>query len=122
MATFRSKYTGRYSGIGKLFTRPGVQLACRKAAVKGKGIAEGISPHGDPADGDRHPGLYAASFDVVPVWRKISFRGKPRWRAGARLINTAPHAWRVEHGDGRVPRYAVLSRTIDTLKSGGAGA
>jgi hypothetical protein len=114
--TYRSTYTGRYTGIGKLFTRPGVQLACRKAAVEMKGIAEGMAPHGDPADGDRHPGLYAASFDVVPVWRNIKWKGQSRWRAGARLINTSSHAWRVEHGDGRVPRYAVLQRTIDAKK------
>lgn len=113
---YRSKYVGRYSGIGKLFMKPGVQRACRKAAVQMKAIAEGTSPVGDPNE-DRHPGLYAASFDVVPVVKNIPFRGKPRLRAGARLINTAPYAWRVEHGDGRVPRYAVLSRAIDTMKA-----
>ncbi|MFE0326335.1 hypothetical protein ACFW08_05900 [Streptomyces sp. NPDC058960] len=112
-----SKYTGRYSGIGKLFQRPGIQRACRRAAVEMKAVAEAGSPVGSPADGDRHPGEYRASFDVVPVFKNIPFRGKPRMRAGARLINTAPHAWRVEHGDGRVPRYAVLQRAIDTMKA-----
>ncbi|MFD5161051.1 hypothetical protein ACFWMJ_23730 [Streptomyces hawaiiensis] len=116
MTTFRSKYTGRYTGIGKIFTSPGVQRACRKAAVELKGIAEGTSPVGDPEE-DRHPGLYARSFDVVPIYKNIPFRGKPKMRAGARLVNTAPHAWRVEKGDGRVSRYAVMQRAIDTMKA-----
>jgi hypothetical protein len=119
--TYRSKYHGRYSGIGKLFQRPGVQRACRKAAVEMKGIAESISPVGDPADGDHHPGMYRDSFDVVPLFKNVPFRGKPRMRAGARLINTAPHAWRVEYGDGRVPRYAVMQRAIDTMKAAHSG-
>ncbi|MEU1037699.1 hypothetical protein [Streptomyces sp. NPDC005907] len=122
MTEFRSKYTGRYSGIGKLFTKPGVQRACKDAAVKMKGIAESMSPVGDPADGDEHPGLYKSSFDVVPIWKNVPFRGRPKTRAGARLINTAPHAWRVEHGDGRVPRYAVMQRTIDAMKAAHRGA
>lgn len=118
---FRSKYTGRYSGIGRMLQRPGVQRACRDAAVEMKGIAEGIAPVGNPADGDRHPGAYKASFDVVPLWKNVPFRGKPRFRAGARLINTAAHAWRVEKGDGRVPRYAVMQRSIDAMKAGHSG-
>ncbi|MFF3312461.1 hypothetical protein [Streptomyces sp. NPDC002952] len=117
MTQFRSKYTGRYSGIGKFFTKPSVQRACRDAAVRMKGIAETMSPVGDPADGDRHPGRYKASFDVVPLYKNVPWRGRPKMRAGARLINTSPEAWRVEHGDGRVPRYAVLQRTIDAAKA-----
>ncbi|MFB7115743.1 hypothetical protein [Streptomyces sp. NPDC056291] len=112
---FRSKYTGRYAGIAKLFTHPGVVRVCRNAAVEMKAAAEAIAPVGNPADGDRHPGLYKRSFDVTPLYKNIPFRGKPRMRAGARLINTAPHAWRVEYGDGRVPRYAVMQRAMDAV-------
>ncbi|MFJ3248320.1 hypothetical protein [Streptomyces sp. NPDC086782] len=112
---FRSKYMGRYSGIGKLFTHPGVLRVCRAAAVEMKTAAEAMSPVGNRADGDKHPGLYKSSFDVIPVYKNIPFRGKPRTRAVARLINTAPHAWRVEHGDGRVPRYAVMGRAMDSV-------
>ncbi|MFJ6636566.1 hypothetical protein ACIQMR_35160 [Streptomyces sp. NPDC091376] len=115
MAQFRSKYTGRYSGIGSMLQRPGMQRACKDAAIKLMGLAEGVSPTGDPEE-DRHPGLYRASFDVVPIYKNVPFRGKPRIRPGARLINTAPHAWRVEKGDGRVPRYAPMQRAIDALK------
>jgi hypothetical protein len=114
--TYRSKYTGRYSGIGKLMQRPGIQRACRKAAVEMKALAEARSPVGDPQT-DSHSGRYKASFDVVPVWRNIPFQGRPRWRASARLINTSPEARIVEYGTGRTPRYAVLSKTIDDLKA-----
>lgn len=120
-SSFRSTYTGRYSGIGRLFQRPGVQRACRTAAVGMMHIAEGIAPVGSPADGDRHPGQYKSSFDVVPLWKNVPFKGRPRMRAGARLINSAPHAWRVERGDGRVPRYAVMARAIDAMKAGHSG-
>ncbi len=114
---YRSTYTGRYTGIGKLFQRPGIQKACRDAAVQMKGIAEPMSPVGKLSDGDRHPGLYKRSFDVLPLWKNVPFRGQPRMRAGARLINTAPNSWRVEKGDGRVPRYAVMQRAMDAMKA-----
>ncbi|MBT2412635.1 hypothetical protein J7I94_19065 [Streptomyces sp. ISL-12] len=116
MADYRSKYTGRYSGIGRLFVKPGVQRKCRDAAVQMMHIAESTSPVGDPEE-DTHPGLYQHSFEVRPLFKNVPFKGKPRSRAGARLINTAPHAWRVEKGDGRVPRYAVLQRAMDTMKA-----
>ncbi|MDX2575893.1 hypothetical protein PV332_10415 [Streptomyces scabiei] len=114
--TYRSKYHGRYSGIGTMLQRPWIQRACRKSAVEMKGIAEGFSPTGDPQS-DPHPGLYRKSFDVVPIFKNVPFRGKPRMRAGARLVNTAPHASIVEHGNGKTPRYAVLSKSIDVMKA-----
>lgn len=118
---YRSKYHGRYSGIGAMLSRPWIQRACRSAAVEMKGIAEGISPVGDAADGDKHPGLYRRSFDVVPVYKNVPFRGKPRTRAGARLVNTAPHSRIVENGNGKTPRYAVLSKSIDLMKAAHGG-
>ncbi|MFF9525356.1 hypothetical protein ACF1DV_25755 [Streptomyces achromogenes] len=113
---FRSKYTGRYSGIGAMLQRPWLQAACVASAEKLQVVAEGNSPTGDPSE-DPHPGQYRSSFVVVPAMINVPFRGQPRHRASARLINTAPHAWRVERGDGRVPRYAVLSKSIDDLKA-----
>ncbi|MGW0468342.1 hypothetical protein ACWDX6_24205 [Streptomyces sp. NPDC003027] len=120
MATYRSKYHGRYSGIGAMLQRPWLQKPCRDAAVKMKALAEAASPVGDPEE-DRHPGLYKASFDVVPIFKNVPFRGKPRMRPGARLVNTALHAWRVEKGDGRVPRYAPLQKAIDAMKGAHLG-
>jgi hypothetical protein len=81
-----------------------------------KGIAEAGSPVGNPRN-DPHAGRYKASFDVVPIFKNVPFRGKPRMRAGARLINTSPEATIVEHGNGRTPRYAVLSKTLDSMKA-----
>ncbi|MFI9123884.1 hypothetical protein ACIGW0_31585 [Streptomyces bikiniensis] len=120
MPQYRSTYTGRYSGIGRMLQRPWLNAPCRKAAVEMKHLAEATAPVGDPEE-DRHPGLYKASFDVVPIWKNIPFRGRPRHRPGARLINSAPHAWRVEHGDGRVPRYAPLFKAMETLKAAHRG-
>lgn len=113
---YRSKYHGRYSGIGSMMQRPWMQRAVRRTAVEMKRLAEANSPQGDPVE-DSHPGLYRDSFDVVPVYLNIPFRGKPRMRGGARLINTAKHSRIVEHGNSKTPRYAVLQRTIDELKA-----
>jgi hypothetical protein len=90
------------------------------AALKIQAEAQALAPVGDPTE-DRHPGLYKASFVVIPIFKNVPFRGRPRQRAGARVINTAPHAWRVEHGDGRVPRYAPLQTAIDALKAAHRG-
>ncbi|MEO3974371.1 hypothetical protein [Streptomyces sp. CAU 1734] len=119
MAT-RSKYYGRYTGIGAMLQRPWLQPPCNSAADKLKVLAEGFSPVGDPVE-DSHPGLYKASFAVVPIIKNVPFKGRPRMRPGARLLNTARHAWRVERGDGRVPRYAPMQRAIDALKAVSGG-
>ncbi|MEW1551361.1 hypothetical protein [Streptomyces tsukubensis] len=116
----RSTYKGRYTGIGAMLQRPWLQRPCIKAAEELKTLAEGFSPTGDPEE-DPHPGLYRASFAVVPIMKNVPFKGRPRQRPGARLVNRAGHAWRVEKGDGRVPRYAPVSRAIDALKAAHGG-
>lgn len=113
---YRSKYHGRYGGIGAMLSRPWIQAECVSTAEKLQAVAEGNSPTGDPLE-DPHPGLYRSSFIVVPIMRNVPFRGKPRMRASARLINTAPHASIVERGNGNTPRYAVLSKSVDDLKA-----
>ncbi|MCY0926215.1 hypothetical protein OTB20_08350 [Streptomyces sp. H27-H1] len=118
--TYRSKYHGRYSGIGAMLSKPWMHAPCRTAGLKLMAEAQAVSPVGDPTE-DRHPGLYKASFVVEPLNKNVPFRGKPRIRAGARVMNVAPHAWRVEHGDGRVPRYAPLQKAIDALKAAHGG-
>jgi hypothetical protein len=117
---YRSKYNGRYNGMGQMLTRPWLQTPCKNAAVKIMAEAQTVSPTGDPEE-DRHPGLYRASFDVEPIIKNVPFRGKPRLRPSARVINTAKHAWRVEHGDGRVPRYAPLQKALDAVKASHSG-
>jgi hypothetical protein len=105
----RPTYRGRYSGIGGMFQRPWMQRGVRAHAVRMKGVAEDISP--------RRTGEYAAHFDVVPVFLNIPFRGKPRMRGGARLINDSGHARHVEYGNGGTPRYAVFHKTVDIMKA-----
>ncbi|MYR43062.1 hypothetical protein GTW67_13810 [Streptomyces sp. SID5910] len=97
-----------------MFQRPWMQRAARKTAVQMKGAAEGRSP--------RETGEYSRSFDVVPVFLNIPFRGKARMRAGARLVNTSDHAAHVEYGNGKTPRYAVLHKTMDDFKAAHRGA
>lgn len=109
----RPTYRGRYSGIGSMFQRPWMQRAVRKVAVDMKGVAEPSSP--------RETGEYSRSFDVVPVFLNIPFEGKPRMRAGARLINTSDHARHVEYGNGNTPRYAVLHKVVDEFKAAHRG-
>lgn len=109
----RPTYRGRYSGIGAMFQRPWMQRAVRKTAVEMKAAAEATSP--------RETGEYSRSFDVVPVFLNIPFKGKPRMRAGARLVNTSDHARHVEYGNGNTPRYAVLHKTVDEFKAAHRG-
>ncbi|MFJ2417265.1 hypothetical protein [Streptomyces brevispora] len=113
-----SRYTGNFSGIGKLLRLPGVQLACRAAAVEIMHVAQLTAPVGDPVN-DRHSGWYKASFDVVPLTRTVPWRGVPYQRRGARVINSAPHALVVEYGGGKrdTPRHATLSKAVDTVAS-----
>ncbi len=108
-ATSRPTYRGNYSGIGRMMQRPWMQRGVRKSAVQMREAAEANSP--------RESGEYASSFDIVPLWKNIPFKGKPRMRAGARLVNTSDHARHVEYGNGGTPRYAVLHKAIDTMKA-----
>ncbi|WP_327379448.1 hypothetical protein [Streptomyces sp. NBC_01212] len=107
----RSKYVGKYNGLGRMVGRPWMAKPCRDAAVKMMQAAEGFSPTGDP-EHDPHPGLYRASFSIEPVYRNIPFRGKPRMRHGAMVVNAAPHAKAVEYGDWNIPRYAPLTKAF----------
>lgn len=111
-----ARYTGRYTGLAAMLKQPWLQAPCMVAAEKIKAAAQSVAPVGDPEE-DSHPGLYRASFAVLPIYKNVPFRGQRRIRPAARVVNTAPHAWRVEHGDGRVPRYAPLSRAIDAVKA-----
>lgn len=115
--SYRSKYTGRYSGIGAMLSRPWLQAPCLAAGARIQAFAEARAPVGSPNE-DNHPGLYKASFATVPHTKNVPFRGKPRIRAGARVMNTAAHATIVEYGNGRTPRYAVFRGAIDDAKAG----
>ncbi|WP_406324125.1 hypothetical protein [Streptomyces niveus] len=113
---YRSRYTGRYTGLGKIINMPGMQARCIAAAEEMKAVAEAISPVGDPRVDD-HAGQYKASFVVVPHTKNVPWRGRPKMRDGARLLNTAPHAAAVEFGNGKVPRYSVLSNAREIVEA-----
>jgi hypothetical protein len=120
MTTYRSTYHGNFRGIGTMLQRPGMARAVEKAAHRMQPIAERLSPTGEFPD-DPHPGLYARSFRVEYGVKPVKFRGRPSERPYARLINKAPYALAVEHGNGRVPRYAVLRKTLDAAKAAHGG-
>ncbi|MEV8393858.1 MULTISPECIES: hypothetical protein [unclassified Streptomyces] len=111
---YRSKYRGDFAGIGRMMKRPGLQLACRKAALEIKEAAEARAPVGNPST-DRHSGWYKSSFVVVPIEKNVPWRGQPRRRAGARVLNTAPHSLVVEFGNGVTPRYAVFQKAVEDV-------
>lgn len=113
-------YRANFRGTGRMLKRAWLQPPCLEAAGRLQERAEAVSPVGDPTE-DKHPGLYAASFQVIPIVKDVRFKGQPTQRHGARLVNAAAHAWRVEHGDGRVQRYAPLQRAIDELKAAHRG-
>ncbi|WP_369147041.1 hypothetical protein [Streptomyces sp. R44] len=113
-------YRANFRNTGRMLQRPAFHAPCLKAAAAMQAVAESVSPVGDPTE-DAHPGLYRASFQTMPIFKDVRFKGRPTTRAGARLLNTAPHAWRVERGDGRVPRYAPLQRALDEVKAAHGG-
>lgn len=113
MAVYRSTYTGNYTGIGRMLRRPGMAKAVVVAATKMLPIAVTNSPTGNAAT-DPHPGLYRRSWRVEYGVKPIKFRGRPSERPYGRLINTTRYAVAVEHGvPNRVPRHAVLRKTLD---------
>jgi hypothetical protein len=107
-----SYYRGNFQGIGRMLQQPGIRLACIRAAADMLPTAVNISPTGDPST-DPHPGLYQRSFRVEYGEKPVKFHGVNRPRPYGRLVNTANYAVDVEHGTDRVPRHAVLRRTLD---------
>jgi hypothetical protein len=105
-------YRGNFEGIGRMMQQPGIRLRVIRAAADMLPIAVNLSPVGD-AESDPHPGLYQRSWRVEYGDKPVKFHGADRPRPYGRLVNTAGHARDVEHGTDRVPRHAVLRRTLD---------
>ncbi|MEV7425156.1 hypothetical protein [Streptomyces sp. NPDC091212] len=114
--TYRSKITGKYMGMGRLLSGGKLQRPCIVAGERFAEIARSRSPVGRPGQDD-HAGLYRASFVVDVHVKNVPFRGKPRLRTGARVMNTAPHAGIVEYGNSKTPRYSVFHTTVDVMKA-----
>lgn len=109
---YRSTYTGRYSGLGRMIRRESMQRPCLRAAEKIRVAAEANSPVGDPLE-DAHPGLYKRSFVIGTTTKNAPFRGRPAVRHIALVINRTPYSLKVEFGDGKTPEYAPLRKAID---------
>jgi len=95
------RYKPSYGGLGALMNGPEMQEMLRKVAEKGLAYAQSISP-------DR-TGEYRASFGV----EVRSHGGIHGDRAEAKIVNSSPHAARVEWEDN----YHVLNRTAEALRS-----
>ncbi|WP_407563312.1 HK97 gp10 family phage protein [Streptomyces sp. 184] len=100
-----AKFRMSRRGVGQLLKSPMVEAEMLRRAHVIKGVAESISPVGDPAH-DPHPGLYKASWHVTSTRRG----GRRRDRATATVYNTAPHGGIVEVGTERIPGRHVLLR------------
>ena len=111
-----SYYKGNFQGIGRMLQQPGIRLAVIRAAADMLPIAVNEAPTGDP-ETDPHPGLYRRSFRVEYGEKPIKFHGVSRPRPYGRLVNTTPYAIEVEHGSSRVPRHAVLRKTLDIARA-----
>jgi len=95
------RYTPDRAGLGRLMNGPEMQQMLRGIAEKGVPYAESISPE--------RTGEYRASFSV----EVRSHGGVHGDRAEAKIVNSSPHAARVEWQDG----YHVLNRTAEHLGS-----
>lgn len=90
-----------------LRTSPELRAFLEGLGKKGVGFAQGIAPVGNPAR-DKHSGAYRDGLNYQ------IHQGKSRMslRIGAR----DPKSWWVEFGTAKMPKYAVLRRTLDFLR------
>lgn len=97
MSTIR--YSKDIKGLNALMRSPEVRDVLRQVAERGAEIARAISP---VDTGDYRNSFVVTTQEVAGVHEN---------RAGARIVNTSPHAAYVEWEDG----YHVLSRVADML-------
>lgn len=97
------RYTPSFTGTNSLMNSAGVQQVLRAAAEKGTAYAVSISPV--------RTGEYKSSFRISTK----AHGGVHGDRAQATIVNTSPHAARVEWADG----YHVLAETADYIRRTG---
>jgi hypothetical protein len=114
--TYRSKYTGRYTGMASMLRQPWMIRAVTTPAHKGLEIARNLSPVGKPGE-DPHPGAYRSAWKVTYGLKNKPFRGRAALRQVATLVNDSDHARHVEYGNGGTPEYRVARNTVDALKA-----
>lgn len=102
MGTFKPSYPG----IGEVLTSGEMQAHMHSLAQKVASAAEAGSPVG--GEGDRHPGQYAASWEVESGVQSHTTR-----RAYGRVTNSVDYAASVEFGNGHMDGQYVLTRAID---------
>lgn len=104
-------YKPSYQGTSELMNGPEMQEMLRQVALKGMAYAQSIAPvRKEEWQTPTHPGgEYKASFEV----QVRSHGGVHGDRAEAKIVNTSPHAARVEWED----RYHTLNRTAEQLGS-----
>jgi hypothetical protein len=95
------RYKPDYAGLGRLMNGPEMQAMLRRVAERGVPFAVSVSPE--------RTGEYKASFRV----EVRSHGGVHGDRAEAKIVNSSPHAARVEWQDG----FHVLNRTAQALGS-----
>lgn len=97
-----------------LRTSPELRGYLENLGHKGVEYARSIAPVGTRSTKHTQPGQYRDS---------IAFEVKAsKSRLYMRLYSTDFTAWWIEYGSVKVPKYAVLRRTLDYLRSGQAQA
>lgn len=106
-----ARFNASYEGIGEMLRSEYMQAAMRKRAENGLEYAVAVAPVDETGD---HPGRYKESFSVESGVRE----GKTS-RAFGRLVNSAPEAPYVEHGNGTAKYQGdhVLARALDVMGS-----
>ena len=108
-------FTPDYVAIGVwLRTSPEIRLHLEDLGRKGVAYARSIAPVGTRTTKDTHPGQYRDSIRFVVVVGKS--------RMSLRIVSDDYTAWWQEYGSKKIPRRAVLRRTLDFLASGHASA
>lgn len=105
------------SGIQRLLQSPQMEAAIIVHAERLKGIAEAVSPVGNPPD-DPHPGLYQRSWKLdIGRWRVLSPRYGPHPIVQVTVYNDAPHAAAVEFGTKHMAAKHVAQKAIDAARA-----
>lgn len=103
-----------YDEVG-LFLRESPELRAYFASLGRKAVAyaQSIAPVGERNTTHSYPGQYRDSIQF-----EVS---TGRSRMALRVFSDDYKAWWIEYGSRKMPRHAVLRRTLDYLASGHAG-
>lgn len=97
-----------------LRTSPELRSYLESMGHRGVEYARSIAPVGSRSTKHTHPGQYRDSLQFEVKASKS--------RLFLRIYSTDFTAWWIEYGSIKVPKYAILRRTLDYLKTGQAQA